>query len=158
MNAQQLTDAITTARQDHFGDNFGYPPEFFDDGVTVTEEITKTVAVRSPMYCATSDGGQQISDVISGALGFSNQIVLRPALFFGGWTQLNMHGFFDNKEVPYLLFKSQGDSDTFTGPQVNAGILLQYFNHGSPAARALDAVAMEIMAAFANTPGKTPSK
>lgn len=136
--ANELADAITAARELHFDGNYAFPPEYFDTTVVVNQPDGSTTP-RNPRYCATDLGADKLVGVLVEA-GIPAKKSVGHAL---GWEFVPTHkdddgndvpndaadpkayglgGFSDSKLVPYI--------DLGDGLVSNAGLMLDYFNHG----------------------------
>lgn len=149
MDANQLSQNVTEARDAEFGPDQTteqFPSKYFDYGVFVTAPNGATTP-RAPRYCATDRGAAELSNVLSscGRQYMACQIYKSPAMNMeGGWV--------DNKNVPWCRFALVTDDQKngpYTGPTINTGLLLDYFNHGFPANRALNSCQLEILDAYA---------
>ncbi len=144
MTAAELSQQMRDAVEQQFGFNLSqemFPAKYFDYSVQVIAP-DGTVTPRAPKYCATSLGATQMASIFSADSpqngGFvCNGIVLGNAINFTGL----LDSWNDNKLVPYLSFGAKG-------PYVNAGLLLDYFNHGWPWARALEYAQSEVKGAL----------
>lgn len=143
MTPEELSDAIKAATTDEFGpgpwDTEKFPMAYFNYNVfTVAPDGTQTQ--RAPKYCATALGASQIASLFvgqSGPIQF-NAIVLGEAMVFLGLTG----GWSDTELVPWLEFVDAAGQKG----HVNAGVLLDYFNHGYPAGITMHNVVSEVNA------------
>ena len=143
ITAQELTDALTTARNAEYGNGvYGFPSQFFNLNVWVTQPGGTTVQ-RSPRYCATQYGAEQVAEVLSGR-GLVAKLVQAPAMGYEA-----KGGFSDSEQVPYLVFA--GD---YEGAKVNAAILLDCFNHGIPGVKGLNNAQLEVFRVAAEAAGR----
>lgn len=129
-----------------------YPPTFFDNQVFVTGPPGAKTEQRHPRYCATAFGAGRISQVLTEA-GYPATITE------GGALPQNADGpFIDTKKVPYLQFAAvKGASpNKFTGPKVNAAVLLDYFNSGQPADVCLASAVSDVERAYSDPASSTP--
>jgi hypothetical protein len=146
MTPQELSDAINAATTEEFGpgpwDTEKFPMAYFNYGVFTIAPNGQTTQ-RAPKYCATALGASQIASLFVGQPGpiQFNGIVLAEAMVFTGLVA----GWSDNQLVPWLEFV-QGTGKKMTTGHVNAGVLLDYFNHGLPAATAMNNVVAEVKA------------
>ena len=158
MKADQLAQEIQEARIEEFGEDQGterFPAKYFNSGVYVTAPDGRTTP-RNPRYCATDFGAAEIANVLS-ASGRAHLMCSsgekRPAM--PGWSETNTGAWKDSETVPYLRFRvdvgktQDPESGPYTGPLVNAALLLDYFNHGYPASRALNSCQLEVWDQFA---------
>lgn len=147
MDALELCQLVTSARETQFGTDITteqWPAEFFRYDVVTTAPNGQTTP-RAPKYCATNEGGAYINNTLnaSGRVPLST-VILAPAIALAG-------GFSDSDNVPWLQFQTPIENGTtsFSGPTINAGLLLDYFNHAnspvsdSLAARALNSCQLE---------------
>ncbi len=148
MDANQLTQDLNAARDAEFGpdqDHEQFPSSYFDYNVFVTAPDGQTTK-RAPRYCATDKGAAEISNVLSscGRAHMACQVYHAPAMHLaGGWS--------DNKEVPWLRFAKDTDDQVngpYTGPGINCGLMLDYFNHGIPGVKALNSCQLEVLDAY----------
>ncbi len=147
MDALQLSQEIQDAVAQEFpdwqpGDEAVYPSKYFDHGVFFTMPDGE-IQDRHPRYCATDYGAARLADVLTS----SGRLHMTCA---SGKTDYALPGVADNKTVPYLQFATDTDPDAgpFTGPLSNAGLLLDYFNHGYPPVRALNSCQADVTRAF----------
>lgn len=141
MDATELTQLVTDARNAQFpGEQTTeqFPSVFFNYDVnSIAPNGQKTS--RAPRYCATNYGAARISDVLTASgRGMACSVFLAPAIPMAG-------AFIDDQPVPWCQFQKDGDPDfgPFTGVKINAGLLLDYFNHGYPPNRALNSCQLE---------------
>src|SRR5215813_3989458 len=124
MTSEVLAKKVNAARVAEFGDDSSqtqWPSAYFRyDIYTIAPNGAQTP--RAPKYCATEDGGGEICDVITGELK-PCKITKAPAMGLGaGWQ--------DSDTVPWCEFEKSPKVS------VNAGLLLDYYNHGYPPNRA----------------------
>ena len=137
MTAQELADAIRSAQIDEYGTTddgtvrFGFPSEFFDLHVTVTEP-DGSVIQRSPRYCATVYGAQCLQSALEDAGKDSGSLT-------EDWARPQGGGFVDSKKVPFLDFGPAAVPDS----HVNVALMLEHFTHGYPGPLALQAAIEE---------------
>ena len=118
---------MNAQREAEYGDDYGFPSKYFNDGVYVKQPNGSSVQ-RSPRYCATDFGAQAIQGVLADAG--------HPSTIVSDWAQSQGGGFTDSTQVPYLQFPD--------GNTVNAGLVLEHFTHGYPGDMALQAAIEEI--------------
>ena len=143
MTPQELSDAINAATVAEFGpgpwDSEKFPQAYFNYSVfAVAPNGAQTQ--RAPKYCATMLGASQLASLFIGQsnpIKFSD-IVLAEAMVFTGL----LSGWSDTQLVPWLEFEDAAGQLA----HVNAGILLDYFNHGIPAGIAMRNAVSEINA------------
>ena len=136
--ADQLSRDMTAARESEFpGDQPAevFPSLFFDYSDKNIDPIGGQTP-RGPKLCATLYGATRVAAV----LGATSIVMGNPAIFTG----LN-GSFSDTLLVPWLIFTK----GTVQSPPINAGLLLDYFNHGAPWSTALASAQAEVEAAFA---------
>lgn len=134
MTPQELSDNLREASLAQFGDTGTemFPEGWFNHNVwTVAPDGTRTR--RAPKYCATTMGAAALASFLN-----PRQLVLRNAINAGG-----IKDFTDTEPVPYLAFASLSSEKDVTG-LVNAGTLLDYFNHGYPVKDVMESVNAEI--------------
>lgn len=135
MTAEQFVTSIK-AEQFEADDNPAgqYPIKFFNYGVlTIAPDGTPTQ--RRPKYCATAFAATQLAQLL-GAV----DVVMGNAINFSGL----LGSWNDTELVPYLVFSKDGAK----GKPINAGLMLDYFIHGYPAAMCMDAAKSEVEASF----------
>lgn len=136
MNFEQLIADLQKAVADQFGADQQvelFPSKYFNQNV-VTIAPNSVTTVRAPKYCATTFGASAMASAINGAdLGVKvTEIVLAEAMVFTGL----LSGWSDSELVPWLHL----DSDKF----VNAGVMLDFCNHGYPASKVVESVGFEL--------------
>lgn len=134
MTPQELSDELRQASLEQYGDTGSemFPDVFFKHDVfTVAPNGVRTQ--RAPKYCATTYGANMLASFLN-----PMNIVLRNAINAGGIKE-----FTDTEPVPYLAFASLSSEKDVTG-LVNAGALLDYFNHGYPVKDVMESVNAEI--------------
>jgi hypothetical protein len=143
-SADQLAQEVTEARVAEFGDDTGigqFPSRFFSHDVTV-KAPNGQVTPRNPQYCATNYGAAAIARVMLDA-GMPCSLVLANAI--------NGEAVFaDSEPVPFCRFKNSADAQAgpYTGPNVNAGLMLAYFNHGNSGDVSLSRAQQEALEVF----------
>ncbi len=127
MTPQQLSDDLRAASLAEFGDTgvSMYPSTYFNHDVKVIAPNGSTTP-RAPKYCATPFSATQLAGIFK-----PQAIVLGNAANFTGLLQ----SWSDSELVPYLQFKNG---------VVNAGLLLDYFNHGFPIGQVMESCLAEI--------------
>ena len=145
MTAKELCDDLGAARVDQFGTG-DQPtevlPSFYFNYDVRSIDPQGGETQRSPRYCATNLGATALAALLS-----ADSIVLGNAMVFQGLGG----GFSDNQAVPWLIFKN---SDGTASKPINAGVLLDYFNHASypattmEAEQALNKAIFEVKGAF----------
>jgi len=147
MNADELSQLVQDARIAQFGPDDGterFPDSLFNSGVVVVAPNGQK-SWRSPRDCATNYGAARISDVLT-----SDNMMAFPCTLILDWVLQQSGGFHDSEPVPYCIFsKDRLPDGPFDGPRINAGILLDYFNHGIPSNKARNGCQLEVMDAFA---------
>ncbi len=134
MTPQELSDNLKEASLAQFGDTGSemFPEGWFNHNVwTVAPTGQRTQ--RAPKYCATTFGAAALASFLNPIA-----IVLRNAINAGGIAE-----FKDTEPVPYLAFAPIPDEKSVKG-LVNAGTLLDYFNHGYPVDKVMKDVQAEI--------------
>ncbi len=116
-----------------------FPSKFFDHG-DKTISPDGRVQARGPKNCATPYGAARLVQV----LGPAKVLMGNPGIFDG------LAGSFgDTNLVPWLVFTgSRADSPPSEGRPINAGTLLDFFNHGYPGKQARHDAEVEIEASF----------
>ena len=147
MTSKELTDKINAARLAEFGPDITserFPAAYFrSDVVTYAPDGTPTP--RAPRYCATYSGAGELQSVVRDDLGIFVAMTELPAMeLLGGWS--------DSENVPWLIFEYVDDpanpGQKMIGVKVNAGNLLDYYNHGYPPNRARNSCELEIYDAY----------
>jgi len=143
MTPQELSDKIKESTIAEFGpgpwDTEKFPMAYFNYGVFVLAPNGVSTQ-RAPKYCATALGASQVASLFvgqSGPIQF-NGIILAEAMVFTGL----LSGWSDNQLVPWLEFVQQNGKKG----HVNAGVLLDYFNHGLPGDTAMRNAVAEVKA------------
>lgn len=141
MDATQLSQDLATAVEEQFGDNLpaeAFPSRYFNYDVRVIAP-DGSQQQRNPRYCATAFGASQLAQVLK---PFS--IVMGNAVNFPGL----LDSWSDTELVPYFVFTNANNA---TSKPVNAGLLMDYFNHGASPGQVASAMAnvqYEIQQAF----------
>lgn len=147
MDATQLSKDLEAAVIEQFGDALpaeALPQKYFNYGVFSIDPRGQ-LTQRSPRYCATAFGASALAIALQGEGESIGNVLLGNAINFTGL----FGSFSDTELVPYLQFL---DSNGHVGKPINAGLLLDYFNHGSSPGQVKSGLANalnEIKGAFA---------
>lgn len=122
MTSKELCDALGAAKLDQFGPGDQpaevFPSLYFNYNVmSIDPQGGQTQ--RAPKYCATNLGATSVALLLG-----ADSIVLGNAIVFAGLGG----SFSDTQAVPWLIRKNPAG---VAGKPVNAGVLLDYFNHTS---------------------------
>ena len=149
ITAAQLSQDLQAAVLEQFGPGDQpaevFPSKYFNYDVKSIDPAGGQTQ-RAPKYCATNLGATALASLFS-TDGPDNggyvawDIVLGNAMVFEGLGG----SFSDTQLVPWLVFQSKGGKSS---KPVNAGTLLDYFNHGLPPAQALTNSQFEVKGAF----------
>ena len=126
MTAKELCDDLGAAKLEQFGPGDEpaevFPSKYFNYDVrSIDPQGGRTQ--RAPKYCATNLGATSLALLLG-----ADSIVLGNAMVFSGLGG----SFSDTQAVPWLIFPKDGDDGKRVLSQpVNAGVLLDYFNHAS---------------------------
>lgn len=151
--AQKLTDDLTQSRNDQFGEGtYGCPNKFFNPNVFVIAPDGRPTQ-RNPKYCATNLGATALVKVFAEAFGALNLVMgltLKAAMAFSGWGEgednpLVAHNWTESEAVPFIAFYSIApDGTKAVVGSLNAGLMLDLFNHGYPVEQPLRELAREL--------------
>jgi hypothetical protein len=144
MTAKELCDNLGAAKLAQFGPGDEpaevFPSLYFNYGVfSIDPQGGKTQ--RAPKYCATNLGATELSNLLG-----PSRIVLGNAMVFAGLGG----SFSDTEAVPWIIVIDGTKEST----PINAGVLLDYFNHASypctqmEADQALGKAQFEVKGAF----------
>lgn len=147
MFASELADEIRSAREAEFPGvtEQRFPSKFFNPNIFVKQPGGFAPTPRNPRYCATNYGAACLASVLYSQRGLECLVSLAPAM---GWTELKSGPFEDSEPVPYLTFRPYFEFTSgleFT-VRINAGSLLDFFNHNYPAIQvALNSVHADVV-------------
>ncbi len=147
MFASELAEEIRNAREAEFPGvtEQRFPSKFFNPNIFVKQPGGFAPTPRNPRYCATNYGAACLANVLYSQRGLTCLVALAPAM---GWAELRSGPFEDSEPVPYLVFGPTGGLALGSGSlavRVNAGPLLDFFNHNYPVIKALNEVHADIL-------------
>lgn len=143
MDATQLSKDLEAAGLVEFGPNPPaevFPSAYFNHTVRVIAPDGSSQP-RAPKNCATALAASQLAEILG-----ASSVVMGNAVIFSGL----LDSWSDSELVPYFVFTDSKDGSV--SKPVNAGLLLDYFNHGSSPGQVKQALAgalNEIKGAFA---------